>query len=260
MINFFRKIRQRFLAENKVGKYLLYAIGEIVLVVIGILIALQINTWREGQINDKWELYYLNKLANDIQNDIDEINRNGIHAYRKVLVGNYMLKELEEKDYLNYLVLKEYLAASFVNEYKNKVNEDSLKLEHNILSTYRSTEFHKFTYNEIIASGRLEIIGNIKLRESITDYYWGTEDVLIMDKQLFDAQAAFDQYLTEENIPAFNNVEIDWISYFQGNKGYMTRLKNLMSANANTHGLYVLYTKSHATQVLSEIKQYLDSL
>ncbi|MFT6046016.1 MAG: hypothetical protein ACI9WC_001721, partial [Arenicella sp.] len=49
MIRFFRKIRQNLIKENKVGKYLLYAIGEIVLVVIGILIALQINTWNEDR-------------------------------------------------------------------------------------------------------------------------------------------------------------------------------------------------------------------
>ena len=47
MINFLRKTRQQLLAQNRVSKYLLYAIGEIVLVVIGILIALQINNWNE---------------------------------------------------------------------------------------------------------------------------------------------------------------------------------------------------------------------
>jgi hypothetical protein len=54
MIKFFRKIRQNLLVENRfnkpaspAGRYLLYAIGEIILVVIGILIALQINNWNE---------------------------------------------------------------------------------------------------------------------------------------------------------------------------------------------------------------------
>lgn len=47
MIKFFRKIRQQLIAENKVSKYLLYSIGEIVLVVIRILIALSINNWKE---------------------------------------------------------------------------------------------------------------------------------------------------------------------------------------------------------------------
>ncbi|MEH6514960.1 MAG: hypothetical protein V7670_17480 [Maribacter arcticus] len=47
MINFFRKIRQRLLTENKFSKYMLYAIGEVILVMIGILLALQVNNWNE---------------------------------------------------------------------------------------------------------------------------------------------------------------------------------------------------------------------
>ncbi len=49
MIKFFRKIRQKLLAENKFSKYLIYAIGEIFLVVIGILIALSINNWNQNK-------------------------------------------------------------------------------------------------------------------------------------------------------------------------------------------------------------------
>ena len=56
MIKFFRKIRQNLLVENKTGKYLKYAIGEIVLVVIGILIALQINNWNENRKDNFVEL------------------------------------------------------------------------------------------------------------------------------------------------------------------------------------------------------------
>jgi hypothetical protein len=51
VIKFFRKIRQRLVTENKFSKYMLYAIGEITLVVIGILIALQINNWNENRNN-----------------------------------------------------------------------------------------------------------------------------------------------------------------------------------------------------------------
>ncbi|OIQ36705.1 MAG: hypothetical protein BM563_10340 [Bacteroidetes bacterium MedPE-SWsnd-G1] len=52
MIKFFRKIRQQLLNEGKTSKYFKYAIGEIVLVVIGILIALQINTWNQERLNN----------------------------------------------------------------------------------------------------------------------------------------------------------------------------------------------------------------
>ena len=61
MIKFFRKIRQRLLTENKFSKYLLYAFGEILLVVIGILIALQINNWNEEVKAHAIELDILNE-------------------------------------------------------------------------------------------------------------------------------------------------------------------------------------------------------
>ena len=66
MIKFFRKIRQKLLSENRLSKYLLYAIGEIVLVVIGILIAVQLNNWNESRksFNDELKLY--SKLLTDL--------------------------------------------------------------------------------------------------------------------------------------------------------------------------------------------------
>jgi len=65
MINFFRRIRQNLLSEGKTGKYLKYAIGETVLVVIGILMALQINNWNENRKKREQAAYYLNQLLED---------------------------------------------------------------------------------------------------------------------------------------------------------------------------------------------------
>lgn len=69
MIKFFRRIRKNLLAEGKTGKYLKYAAGEIVLVVIGILIALQINNWNENRISLKHEKDLLINLKEDLDSD-----------------------------------------------------------------------------------------------------------------------------------------------------------------------------------------------
>ena len=66
MIKFFRKIRYNLMSENKTGKYLKYAIGEIVLVVIGILITLQINNWNEINKEIEHEKVYLKNLKEDL--------------------------------------------------------------------------------------------------------------------------------------------------------------------------------------------------
>jgi hypothetical protein len=69
MIKFFRKIRQNLLSENKFRKYLTYAIGEIILVVIGILIALQINNWNEGRKMSIAEKELYQRILTDLQFD-----------------------------------------------------------------------------------------------------------------------------------------------------------------------------------------------
>ena len=74
MIKFFRNIRQSLIMENKTSKYLKYAIGEIVLVVIGILIALQINNWNQNRINKDYELKMLRELVEDLKLDTTFMN------------------------------------------------------------------------------------------------------------------------------------------------------------------------------------------
>ena len=83
MIKFFRKIRYNLMSENKTGKYFKYAIGEIVLVVIGILIALQINNWNEERKSDRQIELLLNNLIEAINQDKDYLNQTAIlHEFR----------------------------------------------------------------------------------------------------------------------------------------------------------------------------------
>ena len=74
MIKFFRKIRQQLLMENKTSKYFKYAIGEIILVVIGILIALQINNWNEHKKTKGFEIKILKEIRSNLLVDLVEIN------------------------------------------------------------------------------------------------------------------------------------------------------------------------------------------
>lgn len=69
MIKFFRLIRQNLLSEGKTGKYLKYAIGEILLVAIGILMALQINNWNESRKKSQLKQSYIDNLINDLSKD-----------------------------------------------------------------------------------------------------------------------------------------------------------------------------------------------
>ncbi len=74
MLRFFRSLRQRLLTENKFSKYLLYAIGEILLVVIGILIALQVNTWNEERVEQAEEQAILRQLKTEFTLNLAQLD------------------------------------------------------------------------------------------------------------------------------------------------------------------------------------------
>jgi hypothetical protein len=75
MIKFFRKIRQNLLAENKMGKYMKYAIGEIILVMVGILLALQVSNWNQQRIASQKEELLLEALHNEFIENKAQLER-----------------------------------------------------------------------------------------------------------------------------------------------------------------------------------------
>ena len=91
MIKFLRKIRQKLIDSGSVTKYLLYASGEILLVVIGILIALQVNNWNEERKQDQVELRLLNEIRENLLlsraeiDEVNELNHTLIESYRSIL-------------------------------------------------------------------------------------------------------------------------------------------------------------------------------
>lgn len=95
MIKFFRKIRKKLLSESKFSKYLLYAIGEIVLVVVGILIALQINNWNEASKDSALEIKILEEIKENIESDFLDHRQNNEFMERTITSSEIILNHLE---------------------------------------------------------------------------------------------------------------------------------------------------------------------
>jgi hypothetical protein len=153
MIKFFRKTRQHLLTENKFGKYLIYAIGEIVLVVIGILIALQINTWNENQKKDEQSAIYLFDLRNDIAFDIETLEERISNNTNRINKADSIIYTLATKKDFS----KEELLG-FFNQNMVLTNQSYFIPE-------------KSTINQIEASSSGHLIKNKKLRDLIFRYY-----------------------------------------------------------------------------------------
>jgi hypothetical protein len=144
MIPFFRKIRKKMADDNKPLKYMRYAIGEIVLVVIGILIALQINTWNEERKRRVEERDLLLELRRELDLNIKELNIYNNSAEQNV-------KDLE-------------LYWSYFKKQNNAPNKDSvvafvLSLTH---TKPYSLEFN--TLNSVVSTSRINLINNEELR------------------------------------------------------------------------------------------------
>ena len=150
MIKFFIKTRQNLLSEGKIGKYFKYAIGEIILVVIGILIALQINNWNEAQKMNQWEHRFLTDLKSELKTNLDqleEINN------RHLLVG----KTCDE--------LKSVIPTATI---KDRTKIDSLYT----LTLFQSTFFPTTgVYDSGLSAGKIENIRNDKLKYEIMNLY-----------------------------------------------------------------------------------------
>jgi uncharacterized membrane protein YgaE (UPF0421/DUF939 family) len=98
MISLFRKIRQSLLQQQKITQYLAYAIGEIFLVVIGILIALQINTWNELRKTRVYELKMLKELKSTLEKDRRYFSSQIPRLTTKQNASNRLLFMVENKE------------------------------------------------------------------------------------------------------------------------------------------------------------------
>lgn len=178
MIKFFRNFRQKLLTQNKVSNYFFYAIGEIVLVVIGILIALQINNWNENNKNKSTETEYLKELLEDFEQNLEKSN-NVINDIEKVLPKLIVLLEQSAFD---------QPTISFDSLNKNCATLSSMP-------AYFSTDR---TYNNLIGSGDFKLITNSAIKSAIADYYKYLDLIkLVQSTHEMDLVNAFQPYIIE---------------------------------------------------------------
>jgi hypothetical protein len=125
MIKFFRKIRQKMLTENKFSKYLIYAIGEIILVVIGILIALAINNWNEESKIEKSINSHLTILKQNLLEDQVQLKELKQYMTENVHYSDSTMLQIRTNIPVNNKI-KKYL-VKLVLEYKFSPNTNAIE-------------------------------------------------------------------------------------------------------------------------------------
>ncbi len=146
MIKFFRKIRQQLISENQTSKYVLYAFGEILLVVIGILLALQINNWNIDK-KDKLEEY---QILQAIQSNLEEDADN--------------LQQAKERYQLTSTYIERFFQA-------RPIPDDSLAYISTRMAGHAPFIRNTTAFSLSINSGKLDLIRNKQLVQAIQRMY-----------------------------------------------------------------------------------------
>ncbi|MEH1008893.1 hypothetical protein VDP25_14200 [Winogradskyella sp. ECml5-4] len=173
MIKFFRKIRQNLLSENKFRKYLIYAIGEIILVVIGILIALQLNNYNDALNKNDFERKALLNLKLDFEYNQSELNKS--------------IAELKEIKKNSFIILD-----NTGSKYQASFDIDSLlQSVGNVPKYYPQNGF----LLDLINSGNLGIIKNDILRNKLSSWLPTLETLKDREKSVIDFSDDFIRYI-----------------------------------------------------------------
>jgi len=167
MIKFFRHIRQTLIMENKTSKYLKYAIGEIVLVVIGILIALQVNNWNSNRLEAKKEKKVLQNLNEEFRRNKKNI-QNFSASMDKCFNANMLLLDLCDSE----------------NQAWQVVNVDSI---FNI--SFEHIDFEndpRPIFDQIMNSDKLENLSNSALKIQLSNLQvslnWNEDNFSLLDR------------------------------------------------------------------------------
>jgi len=220
MLRLFRNSRLKLTSESNGLRYFRYALGEIILVVIGILIALQINNWNEHRKLRNTEHYYLIELKSEFKKNLKEINkvmaRNDANLENALLLANYLASDsmtLSDYDF------DKHLFKSIVTEIQYRPSPGTL--------------------NEILNSGKLEIISNKTLRTKLSSW-----DAVLLKVRFQEIEHA---------TPRLKLLDL---TYAQGNfrEGYAAttnKTLDLKPRSSSIHNKYVFRTNQEFDNLLS---------
>lgn len=194
MTSFFRKIRQNLLSQNRVTRYLAYAIGEILLVVIGILIALQVNNWNQERLAKMKAKSYHERIIEDLEIFIDEtegsIRRSS--SIRKMILQTIDMLEAKE--------LPEDKIGAF---------ERTMHLYYQV--PYRNPSISTIT--EMRSNGELELMQNLDLRKRLIQFEQeilsADEILVLMGHHAAESVFYIDQYIRSK--PDTSMVSNDYV-------------------------------------------------
>ncbi|TMM56859.1 hypothetical protein FEE95_10185 [Maribacter algarum] len=157
MIKFFRHIRRSLIQENKMGKYFKYAIGEIILVVIGILIALSINNWNENRKERGQEQELLLQLQSEFRSNLEQLDQKTDMRNQMTFAALKLLHNIDHPETRNADSITKNIGLTAVNPTFDPI------------------------INDINSSGRIQLLQNVDLKERLAR--WTSEVIQVTEEE-----------------------------------------------------------------------------
>ncbi|MBT8254323.1 MAG: hypothetical protein HKN00_11180 [Flavobacteriaceae bacterium] len=166
MIKFFRQIRYNLMNSGKTSKYFKYAIGEIILVMIGILLALQVNNWNQNRLRAIEEVRVLKALKVGLETDLTDLNYNATSIQNSIAHANTVLKSLKNNE-----------------PYRDSIADHFGIMMFPVKFLYSTSAF------ETLKAKGIDLVTNAQLRDAIVGVYDSnytffleTEKVIVLDE------------------------------------------------------------------------------
>jgi len=241
MAGIFRKIRSRFLGEKKISNYLIYAIGEIALVMIGILLALQVNNWNERRKSER----ELDAILKDVAHDLK----------RDTLVAGQII---------NYYQIAQKASQDLIDGKITKENFNAYPLARSLVTTYQPFTIQKKGFEQLQNFKSAQLARNDTLTINIGQFYTTLTD-LISNSNDFVKQDVFKNLESFREKPWF----IDWtqakltddmIAYFTQSEDYKKRVAAHKILATDNHLKFIEAYKLSAQELLKQIDQRIETL
>ena len=240
MIKFFRRIRFNLMEQNKTGKYLKYAIGEIVLVVIGILIALQLNNWNESEKEQADFNSYIEQLKLDVETAIQNATR----------ISKYSLEQSKScQDMIDFLLGD-----------TSRMDFNTFKTSKNLAGRHGIVVLDVGYLGELLA-GNIERVDNDK--DLIMEVH-KVQNSLEVDKEVLTRwgdrlskyQKELKELTSQRYIENYPKKEEKWLYDYE----YLSNSSKFLESNRNLVSTYEVYGKvaNRAADALRSFKTYLE--
>lgn len=248
MLRFLRQLRLKQISGRQFRRYFLYALGEVLLVVIGILLALQIDSWNNNRILKKKEFLYLKEIQVSLQDDLERI-------------GNY-IEFNHRKDSVIDRCLSKMLQSDSNLEIMYEITKNMP-----VLAEFTAFTQNRVAFDNMLSAENIDLISSDTLRTFISKYYAqenlldGTQERVKELTRIF-VDHTTPMLMTRENIEQFRQTENDFISGseidFRTNRILYGDLFG-MHRNIESHSLYLEGYKTEVEIIIAQIEQFFNS-